>query len=460
MRLISKLLFTLSLCTLSTPLAAETLKLKNGAELLVEQDLRSPRDSVSIVFGGGAGLIKPEEQGLTQVLTSILNEGPADVSNAEFKKKLFLLGGEIGFGVGSRNAYISIAAPSDNLGKVIQLALATLKNPKFDEENYKIALAKVSASVAMQEENMSAQLRYFAVRDAFANHPDVLDGSTSRSSLKNLSLAKVKATLPKLFDAKYLLTAAVGPSAPANFEKTLNAELESAGFLAAKLEKRSFKSASKEVKFNSKKVVLLNKPGATDNQVRYIVRHKLPVDNADAIAFNLANRALGSGMQSSLFKVLREERGLTYSAGSGISENLGMWAVVSFASTDKLGKLLTGIDEVVNAQAKSVIDQAQATLLKGDALTQWKESRELPSDRLMETLSARIYGRNLEFIQNEDDWITKSSDADITRLGKTYFSLKNGALYVMGDKTKLMPVFKSLGYKEKDVRVVELPSVK
>ena len=214
------------------------------------------------------------------------------------------------------------------------------------------------------------------------------------------------------------------------------------------------------MKFNSHKVVLLNKPGATDNQVRYIVRRKIPIDNAEMVAFELANKALGSGMQSSLFRVLREERGLTYSAGSGISENLGMWTIVSFASTDKLGKLLSGIGEVVSAQAKLVIDQPQAALLKADALTQWKESRELPSDRLLETLGARIYGRDLSFIQKEDEWIAKAQEADITRLGKSYFSVKDASIYVMGDRTKLMPVFKSLGYQDKDVRVVELSSVK
>ncbi len=457
MRFITPLV--LSLAALSQPLSADVLKLKNGAELIVEQDTRSPRDSISVVFLGGSGMIKPNEQGIAQVLTQILNEGPQGMSNEEFKKQLFLLGGEISYSVSPRSASINVVAPQDKLSEVLKLALAAIKAPKFDDATYKVAFAKVSAGVAMQEENMASQLRYFAMRDTFQNHPDTLDGSTSRASLKNVSLEKVKAVLPKLYDAKFLLTAAVGPSAHKDFEATLNSVLEANGFLAAKLEKRNFASAAKDVKLAKRKVVLLNKPGATDNQVRFMIRRKLPIDNADMVALELANKALGSGMQSSLFRVLREERGLTYSAGSGVSENVGLFTVVSFASTDKIGKLLSGIDEVVNAQAKVVTDATQAGLLKTDALTQWKEGRELPVDLLSDTVASRIYGRNLDFIEKEDEWISKAKPEDITRLGKSFFSTKDATIYVMGDKTKLIPVLSGLGFKGADVRVVELSSV-
>ncbi|MES2746074.1 MAG: insulinase family protein [Bdellovibrionota bacterium] len=455
MRLISTVL--LSLALFSGPLMAEDLKLKNGSELIVEQDLRSPRDTVMLAFLGGAGLLKPSEQGLSTLLTLILNEGPEGVSAADFKKELFLLGGELSYSAGSRQTFVSVTAPSANVAKVLELALSTLKKPKFDAENYQIALAKLTASVAQQEDNMASQLRYFAIRDAFSNHPDVLDGNTSRTSLKNLNLEKVKASLPKLFDARYLLTVATGPSSPADIQKLLNSELEKSGFLAPKLEKRVFVSAAKDVKSKGQKVVLLNKAGATDNQIRYIVRRKIPLDNPDMVALDLANKALGEGMQGSLFKVLREQRGLTYSAGSGISDNLGYIGVSSFASTDKLANLMKGIDEVVAQQSTVVIDKPTAELLKGDALTKFKESRELPGDRLVQVINARIYGRDLNFSEKEDEYIAKASEADITRLGKEFFSVKDASIYIMGDKTKLLPVLKGLGFK--DVRVVEPAAV-
>lgn len=449
------LVFALSALTLATPLYAASAKLKNGAELLVEQDSRSPRDFVAIGFLGGSSLIKPDEQGLAPLLSAILNEGPEGVSNEEFKKQLFVLGGEVSFSISTRQTFINVVAPSENLGKVIDLALQTVKKPKLDAENYKVALAKVTAGVAMQEDNMMSQLRYYAMRDAFQNHPDVLDGNTSRASLKNLSLAKTKAILPKVFDARYLITAAVGPTDASQFESVLNSELEKHGFLAAKLEKRTFVTAAKDAKPTGKKIVLLNKPGATDNQLRYIIRRKIPLDTPEMVSFELANKALGDGMQGALFRVLREQRGLTYSAGSGVGENLGYWTVVSFASTDKLGKLMSGIDEVVSGQAKAKIDAHTAELLKTDALTKWKENRELPADRLMNVLENRIYSRDLAFQEAEDEYIAKASEADITKAGQQYFSVKDAYIYVMGDKTKLLPVFKSLGYKDKDVRVVE-----
>lgn len=458
MRFLTRLLIALVL--LSRAASAEVLKLKNGAELIVEADSRSPREILDLNFLGGAGQLKPSEQGLTQVLTQILNEGPEGIPNEEFKKQLFLLGARMDFGIDARSASVTVTAPKENLDKALALALATLQKPKFDKETYNAAFGKVKANIAHFEDDMGTVLRYYASRDAFANHPDVLDGNTTSNSLKNVSLEKVKAVLPKLFDPAYLLAAAVGTSQGAEIQTLLNTSLGDAGLLKSPAKQRAFSSAKEDKKRGSHpKIVLVNRTGATDNQIRYLVRRNIPIDNSDFVALELANKLLGDGMQSSLFRVLREQRGLTYSAGSGLNENVGVWVVVSFATTDKLGKLMSGIEEVVNEQAKVVVDKNAADLIKLDELTKWKEGRELPADRLSESIGARIYGRDLAFEQGKDAWIEKATEADITRMGKEYFTLKEAYIYVMGDKTKLLPVFKGLGYKTSDVKVVDEHSI-
>ncbi len=438
---------------------AAELKLKNGTELLIEQDLRSPRNFVMISFRGGNGLIKPKEQGVSQVLSLMLSEGPEGMSGSEYRKKLFLLAGEIHYSVSSRLATVSVLAPTDKLDEVLALALETLKKPKFDDATYQLARLRVEAGLAQREDDMRSTLRYVALRDAFAYHPDVRDGSPSRLSLKNIDIKTVKAAKPILFDPRYLLAAAVGPVDSTVLHKLIEDKLSSSGFLLKDLAQRKFESPRANQKPKGpEKIVLVDRPGATDNQVLYIVRRKIPLDNQEMIALELANTLLGGGMQGSLFKVLREERGLTYGAGSSVREDLGYWGVSSFASTDKLGALMSGVEEVVKAQAKLVVDQPTTELVKVDLLTQWKAGRELPSDRLTDTLSSKIYGRDLKFLETMDEWIAKTPASEVTKMGKEYFDLGQAYVYVMGDKQKLAPVFKSLGYKDKDVRTVEAAS--
>lgn len=448
-----------SLFSFASANAAE-LKLKNGVSFITEHDTRSPRDLVMLSFLGGNGLIKPEEQGSGRLLSELLDEGPVGTTSVEFRKKLFLLGGEIGFSSNARSTSVVVVAPAANLDKVLALALDTLKNPKFDAETYQFARSKVEAGLAQREDDMASTIRYISVRDSFAYHPDVMDGSPSRISLKNVNLKTLQTAFPILYDKRYLMLAAVGPTEPAALQKTVEAQLTSAGFMADKALTRSFKSARADQKPKGPaKVVLINKPGATDNQLRYIIRRKVPMDNIEALALNLSTDLLGGGMQSSLFRVLRAERGLTYSAGAGVNENLGYWSVASFASTDKLGKLMSGVKEVVTAQSKVVVDKANADLVKGDMLTQWKESRELPSDRLSSDVSAKIYGRDASFDEALDQWIAKTPESAITAAQKQYFDLKDAYVYVMGDKTKLLPILKTLGYKANEVKVVEPSTV-
>ena len=450
----------LSSCLFVSSAQAAELKLKNGTSFIVEQDTRSPRDLVMLSFLGGNGLIKPEEQGVGRILASILNEGPAGLSSTEFRKQLFLLGGEIQFSTSTRSASVTLVAPSDKLELVMALALDTLKKPKFDEATYQLARSKVEAALAQREDDMGSTIRYFAMRDAFNYHPDVLDGSPSRVSMKNVNLKTVEKAQPLLFDAHYLMTAAVGPSEPQALQKLIDTKLAGAGMLDKPVGKRKFQSARKNQKPKGPvKVVVLNRAGASDNQVRYVVRRDIPLDNSDLVALNLATKLLGGGMQSSLFKVLRAERGLTYSAGAGTGENLGFWTVASFASTDKIGKLMSGINEVVTNQSKVVVDKAEADLVKGDLLTEWRESRELPSDRLSSDVTAKVFDRDPKFQETMDQWIAKTPESAITAKEKEYFNLKDAYVYVMGDKTKLLPILKTLGYKDKEVKVVEVAGI-
>ncbi len=437
-------------------LKAATLKLKNGADLIGEQDKRSPRDFLMITFQGGNGLLPKEEQGAGQILTAILDEGPAGMASEAYRKELFLLGGEIHYSTSARLASASIIAPHDRLDDVLVLALKTLKKPKFDQETYQLARAKVEANLAQREDDMGSTLRYVAVRDAFNYHPDVLDGTPSRLSLKNVDFKKVEAALPILFDARYLVTVAVGPSDPRTWQKILDTRLAREGFLSQTSAKRSFSPPSQESKSQGpQKVVLVHRAGATDNQVLYLMRRKIPKDNNDQIALELANKLLGGGMQGSLFRVLREERGLTYGVGSGVNEDLGYWSVASFASTDKLRDLMAGIQEVVKAQAQVKVDQATADLVKSDMLTQWREGRELPSDRLSDALAAKTFNRDLNFQETMDQWIMKASETLITQMGATYFNLSGASIYVMGDKAKVQPLLEQLGYKAVDIRIVD-----
>lgn len=451
---------SLSLGLVATRLEAANLKLKNGVELIAEQDTRSPRDFIMISFKGGNSLIPAKEQGVGQLLASMLSEGPAGMSSEAYREELFKLAGEIHFASSARLASAYVTAPPEKLEQVLALALRTLQKPKFDQETYQLARAKVEAALAQREDDMRSSLRYFALRDAFDYHPDVLDGTPSRLTLKNVDLKAVQAALPVLFDARYMLTAAVGPSEPAQVQKLLSAQLEKSGFLSAKLAERNFASPSQDVKPKGPaKIVLLDRPGAKDNQLLYLVRRKIPKDNGELIALELANNHLGGGMQGSLFRILREQRGLTYGAGSGVNEDLGYWSVASFASTDKIGDLMAGVKEVVEAQAKLKVDKSAADLLKTELLTQWREGRELPSDRMSDALSSKIYGRDLSFQETMDQWIQKSSEADITKMGAQYFDLSGAFVYVMGDKKQLEPVLKKLGYKPEEVRVVEAANI-
>ena len=86
-----KILSILALSLLVTPcLRAQKLMLKNEAPLFVSEEATSPRQLVVINYMGGTYTVAKDKQGLSSILSGILNTGPSNMKEEEYKIAKFL----------------------------------------------------------------------------------------------------------------------------------------------------------------------------------------------------------------------------------------------------------------------------------------------------------------------------------------------------------------------------------
>lgn len=456
-------IFLIALAALAPALVSaaqvDTSKLSNGAPIDIVEDASSPRQSLILVFHGGAGLVPKEQQGITSILQDMLSEGPRGMSGDDYRKKLFLLNASIGFSGTARATYVSITAPVDSLKPVLQLAYEVLQKPKLDAATFDLAKAKVLTSAQSIFDNMRGATYYFAFRDAFQFHPETMDGSAVPKTVEALTLERAKEWLPKLVDFRKMSVATVGPAS----KWVVTADLQTIMAQTKKaLKNNSFIPTKAEsldpAKFlpTELKVAVLNKPKATDNQILYIFPEALSFDNKERLVALVTHENLGGGLTGKLGDTLRTQRGLTYSASTRADGQKPYWLLYTFGGIFQTEGLLAGVPEVIEKFKTDKLDPKDIELAKSMNQTAFRSGMELPEDRLFARLRLKMYDRDPTFIDKFEDYLKSVTVEEVDAFRKARLNYKQGFLYLMGDKDQILPALEKVGIKKDKVKVVEL----
>lgn len=437
----------------------DTTKLSNGAPIDIVEDAGSPRQSLILVFHGGAGLVPKEQQGITSVLQDMLAEGPQGMSGDDYRKKLFLLNASISFSGTARATYVSITAPVDSLKPVLQLAYDVLSKPKLDAATFDLAKAKVLTSAQSIFDNMRGATYYFAFRDAFQFHPETMDGSAVPKTVEALSLERAKEWFPQLVNFRKMSVATVGPAT----KWVVIADLQTIMAQTKKtLKDNSFLPTKAEtldpVKFRPTelKVALLNKPKATDNQILYIFPEDLSFDTKERLVALVMHENLGGGLTGKLGDTLRTQRGLTYSASTRADGQKPYWLLYTFGGIFQTEGLLAGVPEVLEKFKTDKLDPRDIELAKSMNQTAFRSGMELPEDRLFARLRLKMYDRDPAFIDKFENYLNAVTADEVDAFRKTKLNYKQGFLYLMGDKDQILPALEKVGIKKEKVKIVEL----
>ncbi len=441
---------------------AERGYLWNGSPYEGELDNSLPREIVVLDFPGGAGLVPKDLQGVSWIVTKVFREGPGSMTGDAYRKELFLLNSSISFQVDSRYARVVIVAPKESFAKAMALAKAVLQGPKLDVKTFQENKQRVLVQRRAMDDNMRQLIAYYWLRDTFAYHPEVLDGTGSPWSINRVTLDHVKEYATKLFQWQHAFVTFIGPVPPKIVVKTVN------GLFFNEQTKQDYTPYAypeieiDDVHVKGLKVTLIDKPGATDNQIRFV--HLLPKkirrDSKEYFHLWIMHRILGQGgFDSRLLSTLRTKRGLTYSINSFFFSVLPVWGVATFAVTDQTGKLLQGIDEVVDAFKKERIRKQEIAEVKEKLTSSYKASMELAKDRLFDRIDYRHYNLNERFMSRFLKHLQRVKAKDVMRMAQSTLRRQHGRLYLMGDKEKLLPIVAEYGVEPKAVRIVNIADI-
>lgn len=281
--------------------------LKNGLQVLVVENHKLPRVSVTLDIDNPP-MSMGDKAGLEGFVGGMLGTGSTNISKEDYDKEVDYLGANIGFG--SQSAYAS--SLSKYFPRILELMADAAFNPVFSQEEFDKQMKQTLDGIKSSQNSVAAIASQ--VDRALTYGKDHPYGEiTTEETVKNITLQDVKDLYAKIFKPNNAYLVVLGD---VDF-KTVKKQITD---LFSKWEPSVMPTQTlPEVKNPSTtEINFINMPNAVQSELAIINSVDLKMDDKDYYAVLLANQILGGGGTGRLYKNLREDKGYTYGAYSGV----------------------------------------------------------------------------------------------------------------------------------------------
>ncbi len=321
----------------------ERATLSNGMEVYFAQRDAVPIVTVRVQFDAGRAAETRQRYGTQALLQRTMNEGTTSLDSTELAIAKERLGASIFFGYNADFTDFSLSALSPNLSPSLELLADYIRNPALDNAE----IERVRGQLLNQLNSELKDPNSIAVRTArelvYGDHPyslpdsglgtaDVLSG-LSRSNLLDFHQTWYRPDNAKVF--------VVGDTNLAQVTQLLE---KSFGDWTAPQTALPQKRYDIDVPAPQQRIVLVNRPNSPQSVI-YGARVLDLRGTDDLVGVRAANEAIGGGFLARINMNLRETKGWSYGAGSGVGSGLDrvMYGVRAPVQADRTGDSIAEI---------------------------------------------------------------------------------------------------------------------
>ena len=436
------------------PVSAETLrvhlpkpveaKLANGLTVLILEDHRLPMVFTQLHIRGAGALFESENfSGLASTAAHMLREGTHKRTSRQIAEELDRLGASVGAGsnFGSNETTFTASGLSENFDAWFDVALDILLHPSFPtaELNQFKERAKVQLRQQRTTPRFLAGERFN--RAVFGTHPAARVSAT---------LESIDAMTPEVlmkwhrqrYSPQHSILAVAGDVHPAELIPKLEKWLT--GWQASAL--ANLKMPSRPVPASTRKVYLVDRPNSVQTT---LTLGNIAIDrrSEDFVAMVVMNHLLGGGPAARLFLNLREEKGYTYGAYSGLTavEYPGPWSAGADVRTEVTEGALAELLNEIRRIRDTLVSEMELAATKRSVIARFALALEQPTSALGFAVTRKQYGLPEDYWDSYPAKVAKISAHDIQRVARKYLHPEAMQIVAVGDGHKIKPILEKFG---------------
>ncbi len=424
-----------------------TRSIPGGMKAIGTENTEIPVVTLQIYLKGGrmTESASPEKAGLANLFTEMMSEGTKNFTSEQFTLALAKLGSTISVDVEEDAIVFSLQSLKKNLPKSLKLLEERMLRPVFTEEDFNRNKNRILESIRNSKSQPSVIASQVYNKINYGNSIWGIPLQGTMETVKNITLNDINNYFSNNFSSAEGRVVIVGDIQ----ENEIVPQLAFLNQLPQKaVDLPSIPAMG--VQTEKTKIYLVDVPNAAQTEFRVGYVTGLLYDaTGEYYRTVLSNYPLGTGFNSRLNLNLREDKGWTYGARSGLNANkyTGSFAFSSGIRGDATDSALT---EVIRE-----IKEYTANGVKPEEIEFMRNSIGQSDARNYETgfQKAAFIGRILEyslpadFTKQQSDIRKNITKESMDVLSKKYFDINKMNIVLVGDKKKILPGLNTLGYE-------------
>lgn len=416
-------------------------KMQNGMKIMGLPYTELPLVQYSVSISGGRLYEKVEKAGLANLVATMMNEGTKTKTPEELELAIGLLGANIFVNSGNENITISVNTLEKNFEKSLKLVEEMLLEPRWDEEQFAIAKARIINNLKRN----SASPDYLASRNlnklGYGNSILAYDATGTEETVSQIELSDLKEFYSHYFSpsiSTFLIVGNIDKKRVETALKSLNSRWKAKEIPAPVFDA--------PVAPEKSQVYFVDVPGAKQSVIS-IGSPSIPRTNPDFYAATVANYKLGGSFNGIFNLILREEKGFTYGARSIFTggKNSGMFnassKVRTNATLESANIFKTEMEKYREGIPQQYVDFTKSALMKGNAL-----KFETPGDLISMLYNISLYNLPEDYIKRDEAFVQALTPEKIREYAIKYINPDKMYYVVVGDAATQLNELEKLGF--------------
>lgn len=417
--------------------------LPNGLRLIVLEDRRVPRVSFQLIVPGAGGYYDPADMpGLAGTTAAMMREGTATRTSAQLSEQLESIAAtlSVSAGVSTSEASVSGSCLTEHVDALFDMFADVLLNSSFPEEELARYKQRTKSSLIQQRSNAGFLASEMFAKVMYGDHPAGRVSAT-QEALDKVTREALAETHRKRFVPDHAALAIAGDISMAEARKLVEAKL----------------GGWKKAGTPAPTVAQPPEPGAT--RVSFVARPNSVQTNlivgAPSIertdpqydVLEVMNKIIGGGPTGRLFLILREEKGYTYGAYSGVTASRwrGVWQASTQVRTEVTEPALRDLLAQVARMRDEPVPEKEFRDQKRSMIASFALSLENPQQMIGYYVTSWRFKLPADYWDKYPERITAVTQAQVQAAAKKYLENPRLQIVAVGDPTKVADVLKGFG---------------
>ncbi len=400
--------------------------LDNGFQLIVVENNRLPIVSISVNFNAGSRYDPVGLEGLAGVTAELVTKGTASRSADQIAEEIESVGSNLVANAGSDFLTIGTTVLAEHVGLAFELIGDVLINSTFPEEELEIARTRILSGLRLEASDPSALATRFFAKTIYGDHP--YGRSQTEASVAAITRADVQQFAGTRIAPGGGMAVVSGNISLDRARELLEQHLANWNGTPPAVDTPEPPAPAPT------HIVLIHRPGSAQSNIRV---GNLAVRPGDDLYYpaTIANRILGGGSAARLYEILRQQKGWTYGAYSGIQrrKDVGYFQanteVRSEVTDSALAEILVQLRRIRNeAVADSELTDAKGYLVGSFPLT-----IETPQQVAGQVAATKLLGLGDDYLQRYRERLAAVDAAQAMAAAQAVIHPDSAVVVVVGD---------------------------